>query len=87
MPKPRLHQVYRSRPSPKYNLPTGYNMSNCAACCPYCNKKLNGPYAVSGHLANCVQAKTSLKGDEILNIISWSTASGLPMPSVGTVMS
>jgi hypothetical protein len=69
MPRPRPSPVYRSRPSPKYNLPEGFIISYCANHCPYCNKRLNGPFAVRGHLAYCVTARNSLKGNEVLNII------------------
>jgi hypothetical protein len=70
MPRPRPSQIYRSRPSPKYNLPEGFIISNCANHCPYCHKRLNGPFAVSGHLAYCVTARNSFKGDEVINIIN-----------------
>jgi hypothetical protein len=31
---------------------------------------LNGPFAVSGHLAYCVTTRNSFKGNEVLNIIN-----------------
>ena len=70
MPKPRPHRCYRARPSPKYNLPLGFIMENSANHCPFCNKRFKGPYAVSGHLAYCQDAKNTVSGNEVINIIN-----------------
>jgi hypothetical protein len=45
-------------------------MANCAKHCPYCKKRFKGPYAVSGHLAYCVEARKTVTGNEIINIVN-----------------